>query len=377
MPPSSRPSPTDPTPADTAPAAGAAASATAPAATGTAPATPAPTGTTPAPAARIVALDVLRGFALCGILVVNIPPLLWLEQTPGTAWIRTVLDITVQERFFPLFSLLFGISFGLLWHRLETRDARPRVVMLRRLLMLLVLGVVHQQLQPGEALLPYALVGLVVLLPLTWVPRTVRTPVHAVLGVVATLVAVHQGGGVLLVPALLVLGVALAHPRVLAAVTGPSRGTRHGLAVVAAVTAAVAVAGAVTWTGTPHVRALPWFSPAFGLATMVLYATTVLLLLRSRVGGVVRRLWEPFGRTALSNYVGATLLVLAAAVTAEGLGGVPWRGDAGYPLAVVMAVVILLVQYGLTVVWLRHFRQGPLEWAWRCVTYRTMLPIRR
>ncbi|RRO93136.1 hypothetical protein CXF29_10275, partial [Corynebacterium bovis] len=238
MPPSSRPSPTDPTPADTAPAAGAAASATAPAATGTAPATPAPTGTTPAPAARIVALDVLRGFALCGILVVNIPPLLWLEQTPGTAWIRTVLDITVQERFFPLFSLLFGISFGLLWHRLETRDARPRVVMLRRLLMLLVLGVVHQQLQPGEALLPYALVGLVVLLPLTWVPRTVRTPVHAVLGVVATLVAVHQGGGVLLVPALLVLGVALAHPRVLAAVTGPSRGTRHGLAVVAAVTAA-------------------------------------------------------------------------------------------------------------------------------------------
>ncbi|MGV0377642.1 hypothetical protein ACUY2Q_06570 [Corynebacterium bovis] len=214
MPPSSRPSPTDPTPADTAPATGAVAEAAAPAPTGTAPATP-------APAARIVALDVLRGFALCGILVVNIPPLLWLEQTPGTAWIRTVLDITVQERFFPLFSLLFGISFGLLWHRLETRGTRPRVVMLRRLLMLLVLGVVHQQLQPGEALLPYALVGLVVLLPLTWVPRGVRTPVHAVLGVVGTLVAVHQGGGVLLVPALLVLGVALAHPRVLAAVTGP------------------------------------------------------------------------------------------------------------------------------------------------------------
>jgi uncharacterized protein len=65
----------------------------------------------------------------------------------------------------------------------------------------------HHRLQPGEALLPNALVGMVVLLPLSWAPRWA----NLANGLAATVVPVALfGGTILLVPGLLVTGFALA-----------------------------------------------------------------------------------------------------------------------------------------------------------------------
>jgi uncharacterized protein len=41
------------------------------------------------------------------------------------------------------------------------------------------------------------------------------------------------------------------------------------------------------------------------------------------------------------------------------------------------AVGVLAVQWILTVLWLRAFRQGPLEWLWRCATWGRWQPLRR
>lgn len=120
---------------------------------------------------RIDALDILRGFALCGILLVNIAPVTsfghglpphggtTLENAGG--W----LQLLIQQRFFPIFSLLFGMGFALLLESARRRSPRPRAVLARRLLVLLPLGVLHQVLHPGEALTSYAVFGLLVLLP--------------------------------------------------------------------------------------------------------------------------------------------------------------------------------------------------------------------
>ncbi|RYZ26522.1 MAG: hypothetical protein EOP01_08930, partial [Propionibacteriaceae bacterium] len=133
---------------------------TASAATATATATATPPSWAPT---RIVALDVLRGVALTGIIFVNVEPvtgfasgLANLDDPSG--W----LQLFVQQRFFPLFSLLFGISFSLIFASAERRHAKPRVVLLRRLLVLLPVGVLHQLVYPGEALTPYAIAGLLV-----------------------------------------------------------------------------------------------------------------------------------------------------------------------------------------------------------------------
>ncbi|WP_461145769.1 hypothetical protein [Salinifilum aidingensis] len=171
----------------------------------TQPLTTAGTGDRSAAAAeRLTELDVLRAVALAGILFVNIPPVMRMtgvvdgEVLPA----RHVLDLLVQQRFFPIFSLLFGVGFGIFLSRSAARAARPRVLLLRRLL---VLGALHQLLQPGEALLPYAIVGLVVLLPLSFAPRWV----NLLGGAVLLGLAVVFGGGIALIPGLLLIGAAL------------------------------------------------------------------------------------------------------------------------------------------------------------------------
>src|SRR5699024_12436207 len=71
---------------------------------------------------RIVSLDIIRGFALFGILLVNMP----LFQTPKLiedlymitpsmsstdSFLRMLLDVFVEAKFFTIFSFLFGFSF--------------------------------------------------------------------------------------------------------------------------------------------------------------------------------------------------------------------------------------------------------------------------
>lgn len=92
--------------------------------------------TEPAPATpvaardRVHALDALRGFALCGILFINVPQTLGMFESPGDlpdAWRWIAL-----ERFYPIFYLLFGIGFGLFLRSAIRRADRPRLLLVRR-----------------------------------------------------------------------------------------------------------------------------------------------------------------------------------------------------------------------------------------------------
>ncbi len=168
------------------------------------------TATTPtAPSGRVSALDVLRGFALCGILVVNVQPIAnagarVLDDTgTSTQWPGLLFD----QRFFPIFSLLFGIGFALLLRSAGQRVARPRVVLLRRLLVLLAVGLAHHLLLwQGDILTVYAVVGLAVLLPLSFAPRWLT----AALAVPVLAAGLLVGTGFFsLIPGLFLVGAAL------------------------------------------------------------------------------------------------------------------------------------------------------------------------
>lgn len=41
------------------------------------------------------------------------------------------------------------------------------------------------------------------------------------------------------------------------------------------------------------------------------------------------------------------------------------------------ALLLFTVQVGISHVWLRRFRFGPMEWLWRAMTYRQWPPMRR
>ncbi len=126
-----------------------------------------------APERRIEALDVLRGVALFGIFIMNMPGFTHSLFTPPPAE-SSGLDALVLElrellfagKFNLMFGLLFGIGFNLQFGRLEAArsDGGATLVYARRLTVLLAIGLVHAVLLwSGDVLVVYALLGFALL----------------------------------------------------------------------------------------------------------------------------------------------------------------------------------------------------------------------
>ncbi len=125
---------------------------------------------------RLPVLDILRGFALLGILIMNMPAFstsmfaeadgshLWTSR--ADQWTEQLRDLLFSGKFNSMFSLLFGIGFTIQFARMEQRDpANATRLYLRRLLVLAVFGVVHAIVfWTGDVLHVYALLGLVLAL---------------------------------------------------------------------------------------------------------------------------------------------------------------------------------------------------------------------
>lgn len=311
---------------------------------------------------RIEWLDVLRGFALCGIIFVNIPPM---YQLPGVVDgdvlpTRLLLDLWVQGRFFPIFSLLFGIGFGLMWMSARYRADQPRRALLQRIGALAVLGGVHQLFQPGEALLPYAVAALIVLVPATWAPRWLAPAAGAILTVLAA-----PYGSIALVPGLFLVGFGLAMYGVPAKL-----GRRPWLAALALPVCVPAAWFVVRGQLADPVSA--GFTPDSKVAGLLMAACYVCALIALTAVPGVRRvlaaLFSPLGRMALTNYLGATAIILAIGGL-RGPLGVPASGEDGLLAVTAIAAGILVLQWGLSTVWLARFEQGPLESLWRRLTW--------
>lgn len=122
--------------------------------------------------ARIAPLDALRGFALFGVLLVNMVsftgPMERLFPQPGIPSthpvLQTLILLFIQGKFYCLFSFLFGLGFSLQTSRLEARGSDAAAVFRQRLFALMVLGLLHGLLiWSGDILFIYACLGLLLL----------------------------------------------------------------------------------------------------------------------------------------------------------------------------------------------------------------------
>jgi len=152
-------------------------------------------------AERIPTLDILRGFALLGILIMNMPGFtnsFFIEADGSHLWpgavdqfAENLRDMLFSGKFNSMFSLLFGIGFTIQFARMEQRDpARATSLYLRRLAVLAVLGLVHATiLWTGDVLHIYALLGLLLVFAL----RRARLRTIVVLIVLCLLYPVVSG----------------------------------------------------------------------------------------------------------------------------------------------------------------------------------------
>jgi uncharacterized protein len=380
-------------------------------------------------------IDALRGFALGGVLMVNLASLTLYEFLPDAA--RTglptagfdaialqAMELLVNIKFITLFSLLFGLGFSLQMERAQAKGGLARFV--RRLLILLAIGLVHSYfIWWGDILLTYAVVGLLLV--------CFR----------------HASNRVLLAAglALALLAPPLLSPYMREVLSGwPKQAEAYAGALAAFSSSSLteALRGNIDmanwarvsnwallcfvlgrfllgyWAGRrgllqhPHrhralIARLFWWSLGIGVAMTVLQftqaglrqqyplldseASKFLIRVLLRAGPLalgiayatgfallfLRPWWRralgmlaPMGRMALTHYLGQSLIGVGL-FYGFGLGIGPRWGLAGWGLA---WLAIFTAQIALSHWWLARFRFGPMEWAWRSLTYGRRQPLR-
>ena len=359
---------------------------------------------------RIVLYDIIRGFALCGIFLVNIPSMLgsdWMfgrpDYTGSDLLVRTLFDMFVQTKFYTIFSLLFGIGFSIFLERSYARgESASRYV--RRIVILFLFGLAHLAIWSGDILHTYAMWGL--LLPLfyrlsnrailTWA-WSLLLGSFFLLYVSSALVEWTNGGSfnsgvpfptvfndgfsvwfdyrlnVEIFAAIsnsLLVGIEILSIFLFGLYIGRERKlltwTVQGLTRTAIVCAVLALPffGVILWHHYGGGDAYYWVNLIAVLVSGKLLATTYVCLFTIAVrNGRAFRPLQALGRMALTNYLTHTLVVVLPVIA---LG---YYGRLSLTEGLFLSIAILIAQAFFSMWWLKSHRYGPFEKLWRIGTY--------
>lgn len=392
-------------------------------------------------AARLEALDVLRGFAVLGILVVNIqlfampyaasinptalgPP----SRTDFAIW--TLSHVLVDQKLMSIFAMLFGAGVLLFTTRAANRGGRSAVLHYRRMFWLLVFGLMHAYLiWYGDILVLYAVCGML-LYPLRRLsPRTlIVVGVLLVAGEsLATIGAglsidnwspevladyreswapdpaaleAFRGGWLAQMPlraaysldyhrfelwssdlwragGLMLLGMALLELRVL---SGERSRSFYARLAIAGFSAGFLLS---SW-GVARNAAEHWrLEYSYFLGAQWNYWGSIF----AAFGwiGLVLALWKSgalrgaVARLAAAGRMAFTCYILETLIcTTVFYGhGLGYFGSVGRMGQIVIIVAIWALLLVLAPWWLARFRFGPLEWLWRTLTYGRIEPLAR
>jgi uncharacterized protein len=130
--------------------------------------------TATAPTNRILSIDLLRGVAVLGILIMNIQSLSMIsaayinptafgDLTGINKWVWIISHMIAAEKFMSIFSMLFGAGVLLLYGRIKEKGGHPATIHYRRNLWLLIFGLIHAYLiWYGDILVAYSLCAFLV-----------------------------------------------------------------------------------------------------------------------------------------------------------------------------------------------------------------------
>ena len=373
---------------------------------------------------RITSLDLLRGVAVLGIVLMNavsfnlgFAPYLNLDAGGSETWLDWAIgiagEILIDQKFMGIFSLLFGAGILLFIERAERREARPVLLNLWRNVLLLGIGVLHTLLWEGDVLMAYAisaffllamrnlharaLIAIGAIVFLLSIPNTllVQSIVNSTDVSLAGIWTPEAAGGSTAagsdqalhdsVQALLLLGYFLRALGLILMGAGLYRlGFMNGsmaastyrrvAAIGLGIGLPLATAGVIVTALGDYSRDVAFIGQVpntLGTVPASLgYMSLIILWNKSRDSWLKRRLLAT-GRMALTNYLSQTVLgVLILGVLLADVG-VNRTG------ILVFCVGIWAVQLWWSPLWLSRFRFGPAEWLWRVATYRKRELLRR
>ena len=379
---------------------------------------------------RITSLDLIRGVAVLGILLMNavsfkygFAPYLNLSaggSETALDWAVGILgEVFVDQKFMGVFSLLFGAGILLFIERAERREARPVLLNLWRNGLLLGIGVLHTLLWDGDVLVLYAVSSLFLIAMRSREAKTliVVGAVVFLLSVPNTLLIQHltnttdvslagiwepdDGTSMLwrtgaLEPdgsrelsetlegltllgygarglGMILMGAGLYRLGFMNG--GMSAATYRRTAVLGlGVGLPLAAASVVETELGDYSREVAFIGQVpntLGTIPASLGYMSLIVLWDRRGAHWLKRRLMAAGRMALTNYLSQTVLGVLVLTVVLGDTDVGRTGI----LAFVLAVWALQLWWSR--LWLDRFRFGPAEWLWRVATYRRGQPLRR
>jgi len=390
----------------------------------------------PVPVAeRVEVIDILRGFALCGIILVDVGD--YLREPVGRAdqAVQRLIDFFIEASFYPLFSFLFGLGLVIQMTRAEDRGVRFVPFYRRRLAVLLLIGLAHELLLGGNVLHDYAVLGFALLLfrrtsfrtvvvtaSLVFLLASVNTSVYSAVerrlrtdtwtiqgsapssfeqeraerqerrlrvyaeGTYAELMRMNAGAVVAYFPHL---------PRALA--SHPFLGKVFALFLLGLYAGRRGILQNPEGH-LPFLRKAMWWGFGIGFggnflasglqfagyggltagifeslanpALAAFYGCGIVFLARRAEWKIRLRSLTAIGRTALTNYVFQHFMLTVI------FFGFRLNNIVGPVTGLLLCLIIVAAQIAISVLWLRHFRFGLLEWLWRSLTYGKLQPMR-
>ncbi len=371
------------------------------------------TSVAPTSTGRITNLDTVRGVAVLGILLMNAVSYglgtsgyFNLDAAGSETWLDWLIggfgEIFADQKFMGLFSLLFGAGIVLFADRVEAKGGRPVALSLWRNLLLLGIGLLHSLLWDGDVLVIYAVAAPFLIMMRKLAPRTLLIAGTAIVMLSPISAAIAQSSidatgdglgdywgipgdisdpvGVFLILdffcralGMMLIGVALHRTGV---VTGEkSDGFYRRTALIGLGVGLPLSAAGLAWVAasdfSADVALVGTIPNTFATIPVVLGYLSLITLWNRRDSEPSRVRMQYVGRMALTNYISQTVIGVTVLTWLLGDADLTRTMIAGFILAV------WVLQLWWSQEWLRRFRYGPLEWAWRCATYRSWQPIRR
>ena len=371
---------------------------------------------------RITSLDLIRGVAVLGILLMNavsfkhgFAPYFNLSAEGSATWVDWAIgifgEIFIDQKFMGLFSLLFGAGIMLFIERAETRESRPVLLNVWRNVLLLGIGILHMLLWDGDVLMVYAVSAFFLVALRKLSPRSLI----AIGGLVfllsalsalltqyianttdASLVGIWESGdgleqsgvspgadsiveGFFLIEflcrglGLILMGAGLYR---LGFMSGTMQAKTYKLtaAIGLSIGLPLAAAGVIITAMGDYSRDVAFVGQVpntLGTIPAALGYMSLIILWDQRTNNWLKRRLMAAGRMALTNYLSQTVLgvllltVLLADVTVN------------RSAILLFCLGVWVLQLWWSQAWLSRFRFGPAEWLWRVATYRRGQRLRR
>ena len=365
--------------------------------------------------ARITSLDLIRGVAVLGILLMNAVSFKLddaayfnLSADGSNNWLDWAVgvfgEIFVDQKFMGLFSLLFGASMILFIDRAAARGARAVLLNMWRNALLLLIGILHLAVWDGDVLTVYA-VSSVFLLALRRLPNGWLIAIGATLFALSAALALlsqyiadsanasiaglwtpgeidDQSGLALMVLSgfflralgAILIGAGLYRTGFMSGAMSASAYRKTAL-IGLAIGLPLAALGVIATALNGYSREVAFIGQipnTLGTMPAALGYMSLIILWDARADAWLKRRLRAVGRMALTNYLTQTLfgvLILTMLLSDN--------DSVGRAALLLFVFAVWALQLWWSQAWLGRFLFGPAEWLWRVATYRRGQPLRR